>query len=154
MSTRTNRHTIALAVIVFGIAAAGSGIRVADAQPIPCPGASCDVVVTMEGTTPRAYDLQMGKGNKNAEIVWKLQAPGYEFRADSIKPHTAPPSGGKQTTTQAAWDDQMRLQNYSDTTYRMKNDNTAAGTLYYDIKVYQKSTGVAYTLDPAIINDP
>jgi hypothetical protein len=128
------------------------------AQPVPCPGASCDVVVTVSGTPPAvsvsANELKMGKGNKNAEIVWKLQGADYEFRRDSIKPHTGAPVGTKATTPQAAWDAEINFQNQSATAYRVKNRNSVAGSLYYDVTVYNKATGAAVRLDPAIINDP
>jgi hypothetical protein len=36
----------------------------------------------------------------------------------------------------------------------VKNANSAAATLYYDVKVYHRATGAAHRLDPAILNDP
>ncbi len=153
INTKTYRRACALAVFVLGLAIAGPGVRVAGAQPIPCPGASCDVVVTVSGGTVSANDLQMGRGNK-AVIVWKLQSPDYRFQADSIRPHTGAPSGTKQTTTQVAWDAQMTQLPLSDDTYRMRNNNGKKETLFYDIKVYPKSGGAPLVLDPRIINDP
>ena len=96
----------------------------------------------------------MGRGNRNVVVVWKLQAPDYEFRADSISAHTAPPAGGKLTTTSESWRDQCTTLNHTGTEYRIRNRNTKAGPLFYNVKVYRKSTGAPVVLDPAIINDP
>jgi hypothetical protein len=160
MNATTFSRAIATALIILGFAVTGPGVRTADAQPTPCPGASCDVIVAVTGSPPSptitvsANELRMGKGNRNVMIVWKLEAKDYEFRRGSIKAYTGAPAGGKQTTTQAAWDAQCEFVNNTPSTYRIRNRNSAAATFYYDVTVYHKATGTAHKLDPAIINDP
>ena len=151
-------RTIATAGIVLALGIAGPGLQSASAQRVDCPGASCDVNVTVTGNPPivgvSANELKMQRQQRNEMITWKLvNAPDYEFRADSIKPHTGAPAGSKQTTTQAAWNAQLQFQNSNATQYKMKNANSAAGMLFYDVTVYRKSTGAATVLDPVIIND-
>ncbi len=149
-----------VATAVLAVAAVGLSTSAARAQPTPCPGASCDVIVTVTGSstapvvTVSANELKMAKGQRNVVITWKLSAPDYEFRADSITAHTAPPAGGKLTTTSEAWAAQCTTLNHSATTYRIRNLNTKAGPLFYNVKVFRKSTGAPVVLDPAIINDP
>jgi len=154
-------RTIATAGIVLGCTVAGPGLRSASAQPVNCPGASCDVNVTVTGnpSSPTvgvsANELKMERGQRNVMITWKLMsAPDYEFRADSIKPHIGAPTAGKPTTTQAAWNAQIQFQNSNATQYKVKNGNAAAAMLYYDVTVYRKSTGAPTVLDPVIMNDP
>jgi hypothetical protein len=150
-------RVIATVLFVFGCVAAGPGVRPVSAQAIQCPGASCDVSVTMSGNPPFpvANDVKMKKGQANPVITWKLlNAPDYEFRRDSIKPHTGAPAGNKKTTTQAAWDAQITFQNSNATQFKAKNKNSVATELHYDVTVYHKATGTAYTLDPIIFNDP
>ncbi len=157
MNTVSALRITAAAVIVLGCSIAGPGFGSASAQPIQCPGASCDVTVTVAGNPPApvANDIRMKKGTPNPVITWKLvNAPDYEFRRDSIKPHTGAPVGSKQPTTQAAWDAQIAYQNNNDKQYKVKNSNSVRTDLYYDITVYHKTTGAAHKLDPAIFNDP
>ncbi len=150
-----------LAAIVF-VAAGIAGLAAGDAvaQRVDCPGNSCDVIVTMTGdpaaptVTVSAVELHMKRGARDPVITWKLQAGGYEFRTDSIKPHTGPPTAGKETTTQDAWSDQCTRLNTTGTAIRIRNRNTKAGPLFYDVKVYHKTNGQSFTLDPAIVNDP
>ncbi len=61
---------------------------------------------------------------------------------------------GKLTTTSESWRDQCTTLNHTGTEYRIRNRNTKAGPLFYNVKVYRKSTGAPVVLDPAIINDP
>ena len=160
MINSTCRAT-AVATFVLGCAVAGLGVGSAAAQTVNCPGASCDVTVTVTGNPASptigvsANQLKMQAGQRNVMITWKLEnAPDFEFRPDSIKPHVGAPSNGKQTTTQSAWDAQLQYQNSNDKQYKVKNSNSTAATLYYDVKVYRKSNGAASTLDPAIMNEP
>lgn len=161
MMINSTYRAAAVATFVLGCAVAGLGVGSAAAQTVNCPGASCDVTVTVTGNPASptigvsANQLRMEKGQRNVMITWKLEnAPDFEFRADSIKPHVGAPSNGKQTTTQSAWDAQLQYQNSNDKQYKVKNSNSAAATLYYDVKVYRKSNGAASTLDPAILNEP
>lgn len=161
MMMKFNLRGIAAAAIFLGCAVAGLGVGSVDAQTVDCPGASCDVTVTVTGNPASptigvsANQLRMQKGQRNVMITWKLEnAPDFEFGPDSITPHVGAPGNGKETTMQAAWDAQLQYQNSNDKQYRMKNSNSAAATLYYDVKVYRKSNGAASILDPAILNEP
>ena len=117
-----------------------------------CPGASCDVVVYVSGDlaagTPvvgvNVEELHVPRGN-SPQIVWKLQAPGYEFHRDSITP--------KPPTTQAEWDAQIAFQNNTSDRFTVKDMNRAAGTLFYTVTVYHSSTQRPFRLDPAIVNE-
>jgi hypothetical protein len=132
----------------------------ARAQTVTCPGNSCDVVVTVSGSPAapvvavNAPELRMTRGARNPVITWKLEAAGYEFRTDSVRPYTGSTTPTKTTTTQAAWDDQCTRLNTSGTAIRIRNKNDKAVRLYYDVKVYRKSDGQAFVLDPVIMNDP
>ena len=160
MNSVSALRAITAAAIVLGCTVAGPGLRSADAQPVPCPGSSCDVVVTVTGAPPgpvvvAARDIRMEKQKRNVMITWKLaDDSSFEFRAGSIRPHTGAPAGSKPTTTQAAWDAQIQFQNTNGKQYKAKNKNDAAARLSYDITVYHKATGAPYTLDPVIFNDP
>ena len=159
MNSTRGQRVGAIALVVLAMSAAGPGVGPANAQRVDCPGASCDVSVTVTGNPPTvgvsANELKMEKRKRNVMITWKLvNAPDFEFRGDSIKPHAGAPVGAKQTTTQAAWDAQIQFQNSNDKQYKVKNKNDAVATLFYDVKVYRKSNGASYSLDPAIFNDP
>jgi hypothetical protein len=160
MKVESASFTIATAVIVLASAVAGPGLRSAGAQPVPCPGASCDVVVTVTGTPPgpvvvAASDIRMEKQKRNVMITWKLaDDANFEFRPGSIKAHAGAAVNGKPTTTQAAWNAQCQFQSTNGKQYKVKNRNDVKTTLAYDITVYHKATGTPYTLDPVIFNDP
>ncbi len=160
MAVDAYRIARVVAAAALAAAVAGPWTTAARAQPTPCPGASCDVIVTVTGSPAApvvavsANELKMARGQRNVVITWKLAAPDYEFRADSITAHTAPPAGGKLTTTSEAWADQCRTLNHTATEFRIRNRNTKAGPLFYNVKVFRKSTGAPVVLDPAVINDP
>jgi len=161
MNTKNVLRSVATAVIIVGCAIAGPGLQPAGAQRVNCPGASCDVTVTVTGNPSNptiavsANELKMEKARRDVMITWKLvNAPDYEFRADSIRPNAGAATPGKPTTTQAAWSAQCTFQNSNDKQYKVKNRNDAAVTLYYDVKVCRKGTENCWTLDPAIMNEP
>ena len=161
MNAKTVLRSVATAVIIVGCAIAGPGLQSAGAQRVNCPGASCDVTVTVTGNPSyptiavSANELKMEKARRNVMITWKLvNAPDYEFRAGSISPHVGAATPGKPTTTQAAWDAQCTFQNSNDKQYKVKNRNDAAVTLYYNVRVCRKGTENCWTLDPAIMNEP
>ncbi len=163
----------AAAITVFGCAAQtmapGGGPRLADAV---CGEQPCQLVVKVTGhpvSNPpvrievSAATLAVMKGTRQ-QIVWILDPTsdsGFQFRANSITPHTgaANPGTGKGITSQQAWDAEFTRDNASSTATRfvMNNRNTTQGTprlYFYDIKVFHTRTGdQAYTLDPAIMND-
>ncbi len=150
------RAVTAAAVLVITM-----GASLAAAQSVQCPGNSCDVSVTVIGDpanptiTVSAQELRMKKGERNPVITWKLNAPkGFEFRTRSIWPHTGAPVGNKGTTTQAEWDDQCTRLNTTGTAIRIRNKNTKAITLSYDVTVFDKASGRSFALDPTMVNDP
>lgn len=143
-----------------GVLALCAMVSVAQAQVVTCPGNACDVVVTVSGSpsapvvSVSATELHMKRGARNPVITWKLEASDYEFRQSSIRPFTGPGRAGKQTTSQAAWDDQCTRLNTTGTAIRIRNKNTKAVTLFYDVTVFHKASGRSFTLDPAMVNDP
>lgn len=157
MNTKTLLCALAAAVVVVGCAAQ-PGPRGFAGSSMNCPGASCDVIVYVSGdpsVAPPTVAVSADAvhvGANSPEITWKLQAPGYKFCRDSIAPHTTGSGGGKQPTTQSAWNAQITFQNSSDTTFRVKK-TPGPGTLYYDVKVYRDCNGAPLKLDPAIVND-
>jgi hypothetical protein len=157
MNIRNLVGAIVVALAVFGCASQ-TGMIAQDTKP--CPGASCDIEVWVDESDGKvtvkvdADVLQMARGNRDAEIIWKLKnSPKYEFRRTTIAPHTAAPTGKKQTTTQSAWDDQIAYEFSSAVLWIAKNKNSKSVILYYDVTVWNKMTGTAYKLDPAIMND-
>lgn len=155
MATNWSAHCRAAAALVVWALATG-----AQAQVVNCPSNSCDVTVTVTGTPDApvvqvsATELRMKRGARDPVITWKLVASGYEFRQESIRPFTGAAKGGKQTTTQAAWNDQCTRLNTTGTAIRIRNKNTKAVTLFYDVTVFHKASGRSFTLDPALVNDP
>lgn len=132
-------------------------------MPKQCSRGSCDaeVIVDDSSGTPKISMkqnddvLRMKKGDKDPVIFWRLNASDdYEFARDSISPHTTAPSGGKTTTTQAAWGAQISYVTSNARIFIVKNKNSASVTLYYDVKVCKVGTANCWTLDPAIMNDP
>ena len=148
---------IAAAAAVAGCAAQPGGRALAGSS-MNCPGASCDVIVYVSGDPAVAPPKvavsadEVHVGANSPVITWKLEAPGYKFCSDSIAPHTTGTGGGKQPTSQGAWNAQITFQNSSDTVFRVKKV-PGTGTLYYDVKVYRECNGTPLKLDPAIVND-
>lgn len=128
--------------------------------PLRCEGAcSVQVWVTQVDGKPTvnvsAPDVQMAQRFRRSVIAWRLvNSPDYEFRADSIRPHTGPPSNGKETTPQGRWDRQMHPLGHLPAVFAVINDNDRREIFYYDVTVYRKDSKESYTLDPAIMNDP
>jgi hypothetical protein len=160
MKIKSAFRTVATAMIVLGFAVTGPGLGSAGAQPVPCPGTSCDLAVTVTGTPPgpvviTANDVKMERRKRGVVITWKLaDSSAFEFRPGSIKAHVGAPVNGKPTTTQAEWDAQCQFLSTNGRNYKVRNRNDVAATLAYDITVYHKATGTPYTLDPVIFNDP
>jgi len=161
VNTRNWICAIAAAAFLLGCASTdstSSGPRMLRTKT--CPAAMCDAIVTVDDSsgTPVVsmyYDVMKMKRGSNPTITWVLDAPdGYEFRQDSIAPHTGAAGGGKQTTTATQWTNQIRFLNVQTNRYRVKNANSTPGTLYYDVRVYKAGTAQSWLLDPAIMNDP
>jgi hypothetical protein len=158
MSTSHAKHALATVAIVLAATIFAPAVTDLHAQTVTCPG-NCNVQVTVTGEPPgpvvvAAKDVRMPKGKRNVTITWKLvNAPAFEFRADSIRPHAGAPTGGKQTTTAAAWSDQITFVSNTAVQYHVRNKNSVTTALYYDIVVYHKASGTPYPLDPVIFND-
>jgi hypothetical protein len=150
MKTRTLFRAIAAAVVIVGCAAPPSSIAAT------CPGASCEVVVTVSGDPPMVAvsdnELHVPRGNSPV-ITWRLNAAGYEFRGDSITPHTAAPTDSKMTTTLSQWNSQIQSLSNTANRFMVKDKNLSHARLFYNVKVYRSSDGSPFSLDPAIIND-
>jgi hypothetical protein len=161
MNIKTLFCAIAAAAVVVGCGSP-HGIKPLDGTSVmSCPGASCDVIVYVSGdlstgTPPvvavSAEDLHVPRGN-SPTITWKLQAPGYEFRRDSITPHTTAATPSKMTTSQSDWDAQITFLNNTADRFMVKDINRSPGKLFYNVRVYNTRTGTAYNLDPVIFND-
>jgi len=123
-----------------------------------CPPQACDATITVDsaGNISIDYDvLKMAHGDRSPVITWILDAANtYEFRRDSIQPHTGAPSSGKQTTDQRTWDGQITYLTHNFKRFIVKNANDSAVTLYYDVKVYLKGSTNFVGIDPAMANDP
>lgn len=136
----------------------GSGAKPFLAKQCAKGGCEATVKVTVVAGAPTVKisdpELKMKKRDRNVIIMWILDAPDdWEFRADSIVPHTGAPANGKQTTSQQQWDLQIRHVGRSTTRFIVQNANDLAGDLYYDVKVYDPA-GTPWLIDPAIMNDP
>lgn len=161
MMIKSTLRTIATALSVVGCAVAGPGLLSASAAPVLCPGQSCDVTITVTGNPASptivlsANELKMEKRKQDVMITWKLEnSPEFELRADSIRPYLGTDTPTKKSTPQATWNAQITPQSNNDKQVKVKNANKASAPLYYNVKVYRKSTNVATMLDPVIYNDP
>jgi hypothetical protein len=147
---------VTVAVIVGGCATPAPGPRMLTTKQ--CPPTACDATITVDaaGNITIDYDvLKMGHGDRNPVVTWILDASNtYEFRADSIQPHTGAPSSGKETTDQRTWDSQIRYLTNNAKRFVVKNVNDNAVTLYYDVKVYLRGGSKFIGIDPAMVNDP
>jgi len=150
MNNKTLLYAIAAAVIIVGCATPPETIAAT------CPGASCEVVVTVSGNPPTVAvsdnELHVPRGNSPV-ITWRLNTSGYEFRSDSITPHTAAPTGSKMTTTLSEWNTQIQFLSNTAKRFMVKDKNPSPARLFYDVNVYRSSDGTPFRLDPAIIND-
>lgn len=153
-----------IVAVVAALLAAGCATRTTVQPGKDCGFPLCTVSVRVvdDGQGGKKLDLE-GDGNirmltrhRLTAIMWKLQTDGYEFRGNSIHPHTGQPTPGKETTAQGAWDRQLIQGSTSWDTFYVTNLNTERATLYYDITVYPSygTAGPPIRLDPAIFNDP
>lgn len=138
-----------IAAVLIGCSALPPG---GDKSP-PCGTATCQVDVSVSGTAPNIMisvnpqTLSLLKGNHGADgqgvlIRWLLKNDRYKFENDSIQfydpnfPqqfHNAAPEG-------------------SGAQYHVRDRNTDGKPWGYLIKVYDRSTGHWYAVDPWIQN--
>jgi len=148
---KTDLWFVALALVVSGCAP--QEVRNLTAARQDCPGQSCDLVVYVSGDPALGApvvvvdyaELKLKKGERKVEIVWKLEAKGYEFTSDSIQP--------KADSVQA-WASQISNPKNSKYRFIVENANDKPFTMNYSISVYHPALRKTFKLDPAIINDP
>jgi hypothetical protein len=148
---KTGLWIVALALVVSGCPS--PEVRHLTAARQDCPGQSCDLVVYVSGDPAQGdpvvvvdyAELKMKKGEKKVEIVWKLDAKGYEFTSDSIQP---------KPDSARAWASQISNPKNSKYRYIVENANDQLFTMNYSISVYHPTLKKSFKLDPAIINDP
>src|SRR6266567_639055 len=142
-------RTLIAAAIVVGLlgACATPGFRMFGVTQ-PCDTPNCPIVeVTVEGNPPHLKasidTLVMKHDNQNANIMWKLNAEGYKFQADSI---------AFKNPVRAAT--QFSLVNPTENMFHLKNKNKDDVYAYgYQIKVYEIATGIWIPLDPWVVNN-
>lgn len=117
-----------------------------------CNAAVCQIKVDVAGTPPRITvdvdELQVtrgnhGPGNAGVMIHWKLTNNDYEFRDDSIQFYD--PRFPTQFDQPGTGDNRSL--------FRFRNKNSERGSWGYQVKVYDRRTGVWIQLDPLIFND-
>lgn len=113
-----------------------------------CETNTCPIIiVTVEGTPPQVKvsidTLVMKNGNQNANIFWRLDTAGYEFRDDSVSFYNP---------TRAAT--QFSRVSQSRNMYHLKDKNIDDVYAYgYQIKVYDPTSGIWIPLDPWVVNN-
>lgn len=142
--------------------ACATNVKMEPGKDCAFPACYLSVRVVDDGKGGKKIDIE-GGGNvrmmnrhKLVAIVWSLKGTEYEFRSNSIRPHTGRDGDGKLTTTRGEWDKQLLPALASWDSYYVTNRNTERVTLYYDMTVYPATgtPGPPITLDPAIFNDP
>ncbi|MFO1325553.1 MAG: hypothetical protein U1F15_16035 [Burkholderiales bacterium] len=117
-----------------------------------CNAAVCQIKVDVAGTPPRVTvdidELTVTRGNRGpggagVTIHWKLTNNDYEFRDDSIQFYD--PRFPTQFDQPGTGDNRSL--------FRFRNKNSERGSWGYQIKVYDRRTGVWIQLDPFIMND-
>ncbi len=101
-------------------------------------------------------NVRMGTRHKLVAIVWNLKTPGYEFRGDSLQPHSTASVQGKPTTSYGVWSQEIQNHGYWSDSISVTNMNNERRLLHYDLTVYPSfgTPGRPLSLDAAIMNDP
>ena len=126
------------------------------------PACSINIEVVDDGSGGKRLkvdgdgNVRMATRHRLVAIVWNLRTPGYEFREDSIRPHTARTSANSQVTSLGAWQAQILPHAYWYDNISVTNQNTEKEVLFYDLTVYPSfgTVGSPATLAPTIFNDP
>jgi len=124
-----------------------------DVEVVDAPGGRKQLKLANDG------NVRMGTRHRLVAIVWRLNTPGYEFRGDSIWPHTALGAAGTvgaERTSQGTWDRQIIALSNTFNTYSVTNQNRERLVLWYDITVYpaRGTAGEPITAVRGIMNDP
>ena len=152
-------------VVVTWIASACATLDplpVANAKDCFYPACALDVEVVDDGNGGKKLkvdgdgNVRMGTRHRMVAIVWNLKTPGYEFRGDSIAPHSGPPPSGLPATPRGAWSQAIVPHAYWYDSISVTSKNTQRQLLNYDITVYpaRGTPGDQVTAVAAIINDP
>lgn len=125
------------------------------------PTCLIDVEVVEEGGVRKLKlskdgNVRMGTRHRLTAIDWNLNTPGYEFRGNSIRPHSAPTTAAANSTPGGLWDRQLLPHTWWWNSISLTNLNTERVILYYDITVYPDRNvgGPPITATRAIMNDP
>jgi hypothetical protein len=160
--------TIKTFIAGTAVALVALGCATRDPMPFPVgkdcfyPACSVDVEVVDDGGGGKKLkvegdgNLRMGTRHRLVAVIWNLRTPGYEFRGNSIRPHTSSATPGKVATATGVWERQIINHSYWYDSFSVTNRNTERLVLYYDITVYPSrgTSGQPVILDPAIMNDP
>lgn len=158
------RHLAIVAVTV--VAAAGCTTQepkpFANATECFFPACAIDVAVVDDGRGGKKLSLaddgnvQMGTRQKVVAIVWNLRTPGYEFRIDSLGPHTRRAAPGAPMTASGVWAQEIIPHAVWSDNISVTNMNNERRALYYDLTVYpmRGTPGTPLTATATIMNDP
>jgi len=126
------------------------------------PACSIDVEVVDDGKGGKMLkaaedgNVRMGTRHKVVAIIWNLRTPGYEFRGNSVLPHTARSAPGMPITPPGVWSQEILPHSYGWDNISVTNLNNERRMLHYDLTVYPSfgTPGRPLKLDAAILNDP
>jgi hypothetical protein len=138
---------------VLATAMVGCALQPPGSEKSPCNTATCHVDVAVSGTAPNItvsvdpVTLRLATGNHGADgngvtLVWQLRATGYEFKDDSIQFYD--PNSPRQFDRAGTGG--------SGAQYHIRDRNNDGKKWGYLIKVYDRSTGYWYVVDPWIQN--
>ncbi|MEO8755118.1 MAG: hypothetical protein ABI624_20845 [Casimicrobiaceae bacterium] len=155
--------------LVLGLAATLLVTGCATREPMPFPVAkdcyflacSIDVEIVEDGSGGKKLkveadgNVRMGTRHRLVAIIWNLRTPGYEFRGDSIRPHSGRSPENKAVTNLGEWEQQILPHGYWYDSYSVTNRNTERITLSYDLTVYPSygTPGAPVSRKSAIAND-
>ncbi|MCC6868437.1 MAG: hypothetical protein IT522_06405 [Burkholderiales bacterium] len=126
------------------------------------PACAIDVAVVDDGRGGKKLALtddgnvQMGTRQKVVAIVWNLRTPGYEFRGDSVEPHTRRSAPGAPNTASGVWAQEIIPHAYWSDNISVTNMNNERRPLHYDLTVYpmRGTPGAPLSASATIMNDP
>jgi hypothetical protein len=150
------------------VALAASGCATHDPMPFAAgkdcfyPACVLDVAVVDDGKGGKTLkvddggNVRMGTRHRMVAIVWNLKTPGYEFRGNSLAPHSIRTASGTSTTGYGLWSQEFLPHGYWYDSISVTNQNTQRGLLTYDLTVYPSpgTPGDPLTLEAGIMNDP
>jgi hypothetical protein len=100
-------------------------------------------------------NVRMATRHRLVAIIWNLRTPGYEFRGDSVRPHTARTADNVPVTNFGEWQQQILPHPYAYDKYSVTDRNSEPATLFYALTVYPSTgtPGAPVSASPAIVND-